>query len=204
MASTITGMALDYQQHRTWTTLTTSLGKTGSRKHSLLDVSPNDQNPYDINSCNIHEKPPLTKNDFLAVFPNAFPNNAPNNILPLFYSTEYILHTLPPSLPIPATFPREGSVVQKSAKLKTSLNQQQACLKRIPHQFFQAYATPTLPNAEALYALYCLDFVAYYQDSIERNWCHNPPDTKQPSKTQYAYLNEKPLLYTTQWNITSD
>ena len=95
--STMTGMALDCQQHHTQTTLTTSLGKTGSQEHSLLDIQhPNDHHPYDINSCNIHGKTPLTKNDFLAIFPNIFPNNAPTNILPLFYSTEHIPHTLPP------------------------------------------------------------------------------------------------------------
>ena len=75
---------------------------------------------------------------------------------------------------------------------------------RIPHKLFQAYATPTLSNAEALSALYRLSFAAHYQDSIEHNLRHNPLDTKQPSKTQYVYLNEKLLLYTTQWNIMSD
>jgi len=100
----MTGMALDCRQHHTLTTLTTSLGKTGSRKHSLSDV----QHPDDI-----HEKTPSSQNDFLAVFPNAFPNDTPNDILPMFYTTEYIPHTLPPSLPIPAIFPVKDPLSEK-------------------------------------------------------------------------------------------
>ena len=109
--STMTGMALDCQQHHTRTTLTTSLGKTGSQKHSLLDVqSPNDENSYDMTSS-------YQQNDFSTIFSNAFLNNPPNDILPRF-NIEYIPHTLPPSLLIPATFPSEGSVVQKNSKVE--------------------------------------------------------------------------------------
>ena len=171
MASTMTGMTLDCQKHHTQTTLTTSLGKTGSRKHSLSDVQPpNDKNSYGMTSS-------CQQNDFLTVFPNAFPKNPPNDILPRF-NTEYILHTLPLSLLIPAPFPSEGSIVQKKAKLKTLLKRQQACLKHIPHRLFQAYATLILPNAEAIHALHCIQFAALHQDYIAHNWRHDPLDTK--------------------------
>jgi len=109
----------------------------------------------------------------------------------------------PPLFRFLPLFPVKDPLSKKTAKLKTLLNRR-ACLKRIPHRLFQAYATPTLPDAEALSALYRLSFAAHYRDSIERNWRHDPLDTKRPSETQYAYLDEKPSLYTTQWNITSD
>jgi len=84
------------------------------------------------------------------------------------------------------------------------LNRRVQRLQRKPHELFQAYATPTLSNAEALSALYRLSSAAHYRESIKHTWRHDPLDAKRPSEAQYAYLDEDPLLYTTQWIITSD
>ena len=124
MASTMTGMDSD-RQHHTRTTLTTSLDKTGSRKHSFLDVqSPPDNHTIDLNDLS------SPKNDFLAAFPNALPNDTSEDLIPTLSFAEYNQHTLPPSLPTPAFFPSEGSVVQP-------------------------FLTPTMSDAEALSAFYC-------------------------------------------------
>ena len=75
------------------------------------------------------------------------------------------------------------------------------------NKFHIGFSKPMPPGhclMQRQYALYRLDFAAWHQDSMERNWRHNPLDTKWPSKTQYTYLNEKPSLYTTQWNIKSE
>ena len=106
MTSTMTGMAIDSQQQRIQTTLTTSLNKTGSQKSSFLDVQ-------------YH----LSQNDFLAIFPYAFPKDTSYDILPMFFTNEYFPDTLPPSLPSPAHYPSKGYIVQKTARLKTLFNQ---------------------------------------------------------------------------------
>ena len=131
MASTMMGMALDCQQHRTRITLTTSLDKTSSQKPCFLDVQ------Y-----------PLGQNDFLTVFCHVFPKDTSCDILSTFFINEYFLDTLPPSLPSPACYPSEGYIIQKTARLKTLFNQvQQARLTQILHWLFQAYVTLTLSNA---------------------------------------------------------
>ena len=136
------------QQHYTCTTLTTSLGKTGSRKHSFSDVQISTDTPST-------DTPTKVIND---LFPHAFTIDIP------------------------------------------MLNQR-THPQRIPPMLTQA-SSPILSNAEALSVLYNLHSKAYYRESVKRNWQHDPLDAKQPSETQYAYLAEEPLLYTTQWNIT--